>query len=227
MNKEICKLVIEYLKSEGANVTESSGQAVVQLTEQLDRKFMNRPFYWYYRDAVCKPGDPLQVMIVHSPSPAQQKEIIQIYPDHPVFLAMFNSAQNDNRFFIGYEQSQPGERLFPWILIHLTAETVPPGSPSHRVEGRLSLTTGQTAFDVRKELEEQKLTDSRPNGSILLTNKIPYATSLNMLNQKLEAYIEKLFVKTFIHDQLSYQKAQDNYIQTHHISAGLIYLRSP
>ncbi|MDZ5712148.1 YqhG family protein [Jeotgalibacillus haloalkalitolerans] len=223
--KENCRLVIEYLKLNGAAVTESTGKAVVQLTEQLDRKFMNRPFYWHYRDALQQSGDPLQVMIVHSKSADEHKNIIQLHPDHPIFQSIFDSAQNENRFYIAYEQSRTLTELFPWVIIHMTAEVVPPGSASIRFEGRISLTTGRILVQAQEEIEAQTLTGDRPNDSVLHQNKMPFETSLNILNRQLEKQIELQFEENL--KEISQNQPSAPSICAHHISAGLIYLSSP
>ncbi|WP_404403770.1 YqhG family protein [Jeotgalibacillus malaysiensis] len=214
------RLVIEYLKSLGAIVTESSGKAAVQLTEQLDRKFMNRPFYWHYRDALHQPGDPLHIIITDSTGAEMHKDVIQIYPDHPIFQSIFHSAQIENRFYTAYENTEALRELFPWMTIDLTAEAVPPGSASIRFNGRMSLMTGRMVMSNLNTLEDI-LTADRPNGSILRPHKIPYETSLNRLNHQLEKYIEDQF-------NLKTKKVEPAaYIHTYHISAGLVYLQSP
>lgn len=214
------RLVIEYLKSLGAIVTESSGKAAVQLTEQLDRQFMNRPFYWHYRDAVQKPGDPLHIIMTNFHYAEMHKDVIQIYPDHPIFQSMFHAAQIENRFYTAYENTEALRELFPWITIDLTAEAVPPGSASIRFNGRMSLITGRVVMTEPNSLEGL-LTADRPNGSILRPNKVPYETALNRLNHQLEKYIEKQFNLTIKEIENS------DFIHTYHISAGLVYLRSP
>ncbi len=160
---ETVRLVTEYLKSLGAVVTESSDKAAAFLTEELDRKFMNRPFYWHYRDAQQQPGAPMQIILTSTPGLVQHKDIIQLHPDHPIFEAMLEAAQVDNRFYTVYAHTEEVTELFPWISLHLTAETVPPKSATIRLNGCISLTTGC----IKINDAEHPLTAIRPDGSII------------------------------------------------------------
>ncbi|WP_166786860.1 YqhG family protein [Jeotgalibacillus salarius] len=228
MLKEAYRLVIEYLKSNGAIVTESANKAAVQLSEQLDRKFMNRPFYWHYRDALNQSGDPLQIMLVDSPDTSNHKGFTQLNYDHPIFQSMLASAQEENRFYTAYEKAENQRDLFPWIHLQLTTGIIPPGPASIRIDSRISLTTGLILMNSHEKIPDLHLFETRPNGSVLHSNRIPYETALNILNTRFEKYCEQLLEENSEQHAAVLQKNKpDPSISIHHISAGLIYLCSP
>ncbi|KIL48508.1 hypothetical protein KP77_22950 [Jeotgalibacillus alimentarius] len=215
MMKEAYKLVIEYLKYNGAVVTESADKALVQLTEQLDRKFMNRPFYWHYRDSVNQSGEPMHLIIQETPGQLKANDLLSIHYDHHIFQSILGSAQQENQFYTAYEQSETSCMLYPWITIQLTASFNPPGLADIRMNSRISLISGIKYISGSHTCDNLSLSGTRPNGSIIQSNRLPFATAISILYSGIEHYVS---------DQIN----DDETVQVcfKHISAGLIYLRS-
>ncbi|MBM7577571.1 YqhG family protein [Jeotgalibacillus terrae] len=215
MMKEAYKLVIEYLKCNGAVVTESANKAVVQLTEQLDRKFMNRPFYWHYRDALNQSGDPMHLIVQETPGQLKANDLLSIHYDHHIFQSILVSAQQENQFYTAFEKSETPCMLYPWITIQLTASFTPPGLADIRINSRISLITGIKYITSNLSSDTLSLSEKRPNGSILQPNRLPFATAISILYNGIENEV--------INQTKDVQAVQ---VCFKHISAGLIYLRS-
>ncbi|MDG5470787.1 YqhG family protein [Jeotgalibacillus sp. ET6] len=245
------ELVHEFLDYKGVQVTKGPSQSMVHLNEELDRKFMNRPFYWHYRDATNQAGEPMTISILKNDgSPTPPNSIIAT-PLNPIFKQLVEAAHLETRMFKGYETAESASShyapLYPWIIIQGLFTMDPPGAPSYWREAAVSLTTGsiktgENLFDykslkgtlpdghvtmspiVQFERAIQKcLTELDSTGKTLFTNEIAEAKGLK---DKMIPFLNQLKEKKDLREYEHLSALYEPKIRFDYPIGGLVYARN-
>lgn len=123
--QEIHNFLEQYFQSNSCELEESGqGYMIVQLTNELDKELMNRPFYWHYLEKTGGSPNPMKLTLITNP---------QIAPDNlkgetihfgsPRLHQIFQSTKS----LAGYIRLYEGNRqnngrqtpLFPWLMLNV------------------------------------------------------------------------------------------------------------
>lgn len=96
------------------------GVLTVQLTEEMDRALMNRPFYWHYVKATGNPGTPMQLTLITNP----EKRDIKgewIHFGSPRLQQIINHLKQNEQFTKLFQKvdTAANTALYPWLLINI------------------------------------------------------------------------------------------------------------
>ncbi|TDL34602.1 hypothetical protein E2R51_02470 [Jeotgalibacillus sp. S-D1] len=189
-------LVHNFLAYKGVEITKGPSQSLVHLNEELDRKFMNRPFYWHYRDATNQPGDPMTISIIKETTDTMPVNAVVASPLNPIFNQLIDAAHGETRWYKGYETvAAPSTNyapLYPWVVIQGVLTTDPPGSPSYWKEAAISLTTGniKTGEEI---FHYENLQANLPPQHVLTAPVIQFERAIHKLIGALEQLGTELF----------------------------------
>src|SRR5699024_1926257 len=101
-------------------VTSSDGVLCVQLTEEMDRTLMNRPFYWHYIKSIGQKGEPMTISLTTNPNETiNNSEFIHF--GSPRYQQIVNHLQKHERYTKLYERIDAlhSTPLFPWLLTNI------------------------------------------------------------------------------------------------------------
>src|SRR5699024_4399402 len=109
-----------FFESNECSVTKlSDGVMQIQLTEELDRAIMNRPFYWHYVDATNQRGEPNQLSF-YTDNDIKKKEEEWIHFGTPRMNEICNYLEQSSRFIRVFEQVRVSQQtiLHPWLVLN-------------------------------------------------------------------------------------------------------------
>ncbi|MCM3669612.1 YqhG family protein [Mesobacillus maritimus] len=107
----------EFVKSEPSYMT-------VQLTEEMDKELMNRPFYWHYLEKTGGIPQPMQLTLVtDAPKTPEDVKGENIHFGSPRLHQIFTSTKKLAGYIRLYENKQgsPGRQtpLLPWLCLNV------------------------------------------------------------------------------------------------------------
>lgn len=118
---ELETLVKNFFHENNCQVVEQEDNAFqVHLTEIMDRKLMNRPFYWHYLDTMNMQGTPAKITFVTTQN-QKHKNGHLLHVSSPYFQRIRKQLNIDGKYTCLYEQTntQKNEPLYPWLIINV------------------------------------------------------------------------------------------------------------
>lgn len=123
--QEIHSFLERYFQANSCEFVENGkGYMVVQLTNELDRELMNRPFYWLYLERTGGIPNPMKLtLITNSQEAPDNKKGETIHFGSPRLHQIFESTKKLAGYIRLYEvhKNMPGRQtpLFPWLGINV------------------------------------------------------------------------------------------------------------
>lgn len=96
------------------------GVMTVQLTEEMDRTLMNRPFYWQYIKSTGHPGDPMKLVLITNPN-KREEEGEWVHFGSPRLQQIFNHLKEKSNNIKLFQQLNvtANTPLHPWLVINI------------------------------------------------------------------------------------------------------------
>ncbi|PLR99920.1 YqhG family protein [Bacillus sp. T33-2] len=123
--QEIHNFLERYFTANGCQIVENKpGYLTVQLTIELDKELMNRPFYWHYIEKTGGTPNPAQLTFITDKqlAPDNVKGEIMHFGS-PRLHQIFQSTKNLAGYIRLYENFQPQlgrqNHLMPWLCINM------------------------------------------------------------------------------------------------------------
>ncbi|WP_053367121.1 YqhG family protein [Bacillus sp. FJAT-27245] len=123
LQQEIHKFLADYFQANDCAITgHSPGHLTVQLTEEIDKELMNRPFYWHYLEKTGGVPNPMSVSFItdQEKCPPDLKGE-QIHLGSPRLHQIFQSAKKLSCFTRQYHLHNEGRQtpLLPWLVLNV------------------------------------------------------------------------------------------------------------
>jgi len=110
-----------FFKSQQCELVENNdGLLTVQLTEEMDKALMNRPFYWHYIKSTGHKGQPMKLTFITNPNTTDEngewihfgsprlQQIMQFLKQTCKYIKLFQKVTTHQR-----------TALYPWLLINI------------------------------------------------------------------------------------------------------------
>jgi Bacterial protein YqhG of unknown function len=121
--QDIHQFLEKYFRSNDCEVIDRSpGHLTVQLTAEIDKELMNRPFYWHYLEKTGGTPNPMSITLITDSAKAPEGlKGEQIHFGSPRLHQLFESARNLARFIRLYHSHEAGTHtpLFPWLCLNV------------------------------------------------------------------------------------------------------------
>lgn len=193
--QEIHNFLERYFMANHCELIENDkGYMTVQLTVELDKELMNRPFYWHYLEKTGGVPNPMKLTFITDKQQAPdnlQGEIIHF--GSPRLHQIFDSTKNLAGFIRLYEKDQYHEQtaLIPWIGIN--------GKVSYQCDRKrevfhsigLQLINGRMVENFHERLLKLPLTTKIPDYAYTLSPLIKPKSGVNRIQAFLTSIIEK------------------------------------
>lgn len=101
-------------------LSSQEGMLTIQLTEEMDRALMNRPFYWHYVKKMGRDGDPIQLTLITNQNHQEQKGE-RIHFGSPRLQQILTHLRENERFTRLFQvvQTETNTALHPWLLANI------------------------------------------------------------------------------------------------------------
>ncbi|KIL44382.1 YqhG family protein [Jeotgalibacillus soli] len=214
-NQHHWELVHRFLTIKRAEVIKGESHSHIRLTEELDRQFMNRPFYWHYRDAMNQPGEPMSITLVTQPTENTQNPTVIASMLDNTFRQLVEAAHMEAGFFKAFEHvSEQSSKslntpLYPWLMIQGVLTIDPPGASLNWCATAISLTTGAMRHDGENLLENLILKPQLPDFHFTVAPVIENDRAIEKILQQFEVQGNKLFTEEINQAKARYKQLSD------------------
>ncbi|BAD65032.1 MULTISPECIES: YqhG family protein [Shouchella] len=185
-----------FLANDSPILEESPSHLKVQLSVELDKELMNRPFYWHYLEKTGGVPNPMTLTLITDNN--RCPEGIKGEPVHfgSVRLAqIFQSAKKLGAFVRMYEQKQPvgqsSHPLHPWLCMNANVAFQCDRKKDVLLSLGLNLIHGQIVPQFFERLESLTLTPKIPDYCFTLSPMIRVESGMKRLQKMIRTFAEQ------------------------------------
>jgi hypothetical protein len=195
--QEIHNFLQKYFQANNCELVESnSGYITVQLTEDMDKELMNRPFYWHYLEKTGGFPNPMKLTLVtnQETAPADLKGE-NIHFGSPRLHQIFSSTKKLAGYIRLYEnqfgESGKQKPLFPWLCLNtkISYQCDRKRDVFHSIG--LQLINGRMVTEFHDHLLKLALTPKIPDYTFTLSPLIMPKSGITRIENMLRANISK------------------------------------
>jgi hypothetical protein len=193
--QEIHNFLIRYFQANECVITENGpGYLTVQLTIELDKELMNRPFYWHYLEKTGGVPNPMKLTFITNPQIAPENmkgEIIHF--GSPRLHQIFQSTKKLSSYIRLYENHKNSDQqtpLMPWLCMNVKISYQCDRKRDLYKSIGLQLINGQMVEDFHERLLNVPLTPKIPDYSFTLSPLVKPKSGMSRIENYLKAIIE-------------------------------------
>ncbi|WP_153123528.1 YqhG family protein [Peribacillus tepidiphilus] len=192
--REIHQFLLKYFQSNGCEILcNAPSYLIVQLTAELDKLLMNRPFYWHYLEKTGGTPNPMKLTLItdHENVPEGiQGEFIHF--GSPRLHQIFQSTKNLASYIRLYENTMPSHNpLFPWLSANIKVSFVCDRKKEMFFSLGVNLITGQIANHFHDKILALRVTPKIPDYSFTLSPLIMPKSGLRRLDRYVRLQLEE------------------------------------
>ena len=172
---------------------EKPGLLDVQLTIELDKELMNRPFYWHYLEKTGGTPRPMTLTLITNQTIEEKGEFVHF--GAPRLHQIFSSTKKLASSIRLYEDVQTSQQqqypLHPWLCLNIKISYQCDRKKHRLLSLGLHLVSGAVVDDFHNLLLEKSLTPKIPDYAFTVTPIIKPESGL----KRLESVVEMLLTK--------------------------------
>lgn len=168
--QEIHKFLETYfIANESPILENSNGFLHAQLSIDLDKLLMNRPFYWHYLEKTGGTPNPMQMTLITDPKTcSEDKKGESIHFGSPRLHQIFQSAQKLGAYIRLYEKNTKKQivnstALHPWLCVNTKISYQCDRKKDILISLGLNLITGEIIDDFHSIVLTKSLTPKIPD----------------------------------------------------------------
>ncbi|RDI41169.1 YqhG family protein [Falsibacillus pallidus] len=196
--QEIHQFLEQYFLANKCELTGSgNGYLEVQLTIDMDKELMNRPFYWHYLEKTGGIPNPMKVSFITDPLAAPEgMKGENVHFGSPRLHQIFQSAKKLSKYVRLYEK-QPAFQirqtpLHPWLGVNMKVSFVCDRKKDVFRSFGLNLINGQLVEEFHEQVSQRPLTPKIPDFCFTLSPIIRPASGINRIQTYLENELSQL-----------------------------------
>ncbi|MGN1387138.1 MAG: YqhG family protein [Bacillus sp. (in: firmicutes)] len=194
---DIHRFLTAYFKANGAEILDiHEAYMTVQLTIELDKELMNRPFYWHYLEKTG--GQPNPASITFILDPAKTPDHINgelIHFGSPRLHQIFQSAKRMSSYIRLYENRQNDSNmqqpLHPWLAANFKVSFICDRKKDLLFSLGLHLLSGNITENFHEKSEGLSLTPKIPDFSFTLSPIIMPKSGISRLERYVRLKLEE------------------------------------
>ncbi|WP_163969986.1 YqhG family protein [Oceanobacillus halotolerans] len=190
--KDLKQFLETYFTAHHCTINEKEdGVFTVQLTEELDRALMNRPFYWHYVKKMGRPGQPMELTFITNPEKREQKGE-WIHFGSPRLQQIMNHLKNNECFTQLFQKVETTERtaLFPWLVLNVKISYKGKQKKDEIISIGLHLVNGTMKLEMMDILRDLPLQNTISNFCYTISPIIKVRSGFYRVEAVLEDYLQ-------------------------------------
>ncbi|MDQ0256280.1 hypothetical protein J2S74_003698 [Evansella vedderi] len=201
-----------FIENESTILEESDGHLHIQLSIDMDKALMNRPFYWHYTEKIGAVPNPMKLTLITDSNLAPEDikgELIHF--GSPRLHQIFQTAQELGRHALLYESVQPNGAslpMKPWLILNGSVSYCCDHKKDQFFSIGLSLITGEMINDIHSQIKNKRFQEQIPNYCFTMTPIIKPQAGLERIKRYLMGQ-EKLKEHKWADDALSRMKKDE------------------
>ncbi|MFD0827608.1 YqhG family protein [Neobacillus sp. M.A.Huq-85] len=193
--QEIHNFLIKYFEANECEIVENQpGYLTTQLTIELDKELMNRPFYWHYLEKTGGIPNPMKLTFITDQQRAPDHVKGEtIYLGSPRLHQIFTSTKNLAGYIRLYENHSLHNRqtpLLPWLCMNVKISYQCDRKRDIFKSIGLQLINGQMVEDFHERLSKIKLTPKIPDYSFTLSPLVKPKSGMTRIENYLRNVID-------------------------------------
>lgn len=186
-----------FTANESPILENSNGYLHVQLSIDLDKMLMNRPFYWHYLEKTGGTPNPMEMTLITDPEKCNEdKKGEQIHFGSPRLHQIFQSAQQLGAYIRLFEQISIDGRssstaLHPWLCLNTKVSYQCDRKKDMIISLGLNLITGEVKEHFHDLLLLKSLTPKIPDFCFTLSPLITPTSGLTRLENVIRTMVAK------------------------------------
>jgi hypothetical protein len=194
--QEIHNFLIRYFQANDCIILENtSGHLTVQLTIDLDKELMNRPFYWHYLEKTGGVPNPMKLTFITNQKAASENiKGEPIYFGSPRLHQIFESSKTLAGYIRLYENYSLLNRqtpLLPWLCLNVKISFQCDRKRDIFKSIGLQLINGQMVEDFHDRVLQVQLTPKIPDYSFTLSPLVRPKSGISRIETYLKSVIEE------------------------------------
>ncbi len=188
---DIETFLISYFTSHHCEVIqEEPGILSIQLTIEMDKALMNRPFYWHYIEATGNKGVPKKVTFILDPEKSEEKGE-WIHFGSPRLQQINNHLSDHAKFIHLFEELnvRTNTMLHPWLLVNLCIMYEGKQKKEELFSIGLNLINGTFIFDMMKKLEDVPLSPTIADRCYTISPLIKINSGFSRIENYIHQYV--------------------------------------
>ncbi|MDP4162827.1 MAG: YqhG family protein [Bacillota bacterium] len=183
-----------FLANECMIIENQTGYLTVQLTIDMDKELMNRPFYWHYLEKTGGIANPMKLTFITDQKLCPENiKGEAIYFGSPRLHQIFESAKRLAGFIRLYENHNPINKqtpLLPWLCMNIKISYQCDRKRDIFKSVGLQLVNGQLAENFHEKLLRISLTPKIPDFSFTLSPLIKPKSGIARVENYLRTSLE-------------------------------------
>lgn len=148
-------------------IEEGTGYFTVQLSVEMDKELMNRPFYWHYLEKTGGEPQPMKLSFITNPNMTPEHiKGEKIHFGSPRLHQIFYTTKKVGGFIRLYEQCHVASGqlpLHPWIGVNLTVSYICDKKKDELYSLGIHLISGTIIDEFQTKLDSLNLTPKLPD----------------------------------------------------------------
>lgn len=167
---------------------ESPSYLTVQLTADIDKRIMNRPFYWQFIESTNTEPNPLKVTFITNQESADEIRGEYIHYGSMRMHQIFQATKELGSFVQLYENIE-GASLFPWLGLNFKVSYQTDQTKEMLFSLGINLIHGSVKSDFQDILNKIDLSDQIPENAYCLPYIVSPVRAIDRLESAIENYI--------------------------------------
>jgi len=194
--QEIHNFLVKYFQANDCEILENQqGYMTVQLTIELDKELMNRPFYWHYLEKTGGVPNPMTLTLITNNQVAPENlKGETIHFGSPRLHQIFASTKILARYIRLYENHPYGTQqtpLLPWLCLNVKISYQCDRKRDIFKSIGLQLINGRMVEDFHNQLLKVSLTPKIPDYSFTLTPLVKPKSGMIRIENYLKTLISE------------------------------------
>lgn len=189
----LADFLTHYFQSKQCSIlSKENGQIHIQLTEEMDRELMNRPFYWHYIKKIGKQGEPMILRLITDKEKADGPGE-WIHFGSPRLHQIMNKLSEQERFAKLFEVMETSRNtpLYPWLVLNMKISYQGMQQKDEIFSIGLQLLHGNMAVDMMKHLEQRSFEKTISDYCYTLTPIIKLKSGYQRIQNLLAEHVQK------------------------------------
>lgn len=182
-----------YFRASGCDILENDNKTLhIQLSVEVDKLLMNRPFYWKYIENTNQTPQPMKLKLVTDPTEAEEGEFIHF--GSPRLHQIFESAKQLSAHTRLYEDvghiHAPSVPLEPWLGLNIKISYQCDRKKDSLISYGLQLINGQIIENFHDRLLSLNLTPKIPDYCFTISPLIKPQSGLKRIESLIETNVQ-------------------------------------
>lgn len=187
------KFIVDFFAANQCEIlAQHDGVISVQLTEELDKVLMNRPFYWHYINSIGEKGSPMTLTLITNPD-RKNEEGEWIHFGSPRLQQIWNYLIEQEKYTLLFEaiHAEQNTALYPWLLTNIKISYKGRQKKAELISLGIQLINGKIIVNMMEELNKLDLKQQISNYCFTLSPLISLTNGYRRVESVVLNYIEK------------------------------------